>query len=129
MTTPPIDQHVTFIYAADLARSAAFYADVLRLPLVLDQGACRIFRVAGDAFLGVCRSAEPPPSPPTGIILTLVSADVDAWHTYLVTLGVAIEKPPTYNEKYNIYHLFIRDPDGYLLEIQTFRDPSWPAPR
>ena len=37
-----------------------------------------------------------------------------------------MEKPPTYNPTYHIYHLFVRDPDGYLVEIQTFLDPAWP---
>jgi hypothetical protein len=34
-------------------------------------------------------------------------------------------KPPTYNERYQIYHLFARDPNGYLIEIQRFEDPRW----
>ncbi|CAK0856243.1 unnamed protein product [Prorocentrum cordatum] len=40
--------------------------------------------------------------------------------------GVPLEKEPTLNPRYNIYHLFIRDPDGHLVEIQQFRDPMWP---
>jgi catechol 2,3-dioxygenase-like lactoylglutathione lyase family enzyme len=39
--------------------------------------------------------------------------------------GVEITKPPTYNERYQIYHLFARDPNGYLVEIQRFEDPRW----
>ncbi len=52
MTMPPIDQQVTFIYSADLERSRRFYAEVLGLEQVLDQGACRIFRVAGEGSWG-----------------------------------------------------------------------------
>jgi catechol 2,3-dioxygenase-like lactoylglutathione lyase family enzyme len=40
---------------------------------------------------------------------------------------VAIEKRPTMNTTYNIYHFFMRDPDGYLVEIQRFLDPAWPS--
>ena len=54
----PFDQQVTFLYTRDLAASAHFYAEVLGLPLVLDQGLCRIYRVSGDAFLGVCQRDE-----------------------------------------------------------------------
>jgi len=50
---PAFDQFVTFLYTRDLERSAAFYGELLGLPLVLDQGGCRIFRVARDGFLGV----------------------------------------------------------------------------
>ena len=122
------DQQVTFLYATDLERSARFYRDVLGLHLVLDQGPCQIFQVAGDAFLGVCRCAEARPSAPDGVIVTLVSQDVDGWHAKLKARSVPMEAPPAFNETYNIYHLFLRDPDGYCIEIQQFRDPSWPAP-
>lgn len=124
--TPPFDQQVTFLYTNDLTLTARFYEDVLRLPLVLNQGSCRIYRVSRDAFLGVCQHTAP--STPDGVIITLVSGQVDAWHERLLAYGVPIEKPPTLNPTYHIYHLFARDPNGYLVEIQTFLDPAWPQP-
>ena len=27
----------------------------------------------------------------------------------------------------NIYHMLVRDPAGYLVELQTFLDPRWDA--
>lgn len=126
MPHPTIEQQVTFLYTGDLETSHAFYAGVLGLPLVLDQGTCRIYRTGPGAFVGLCRRADPP-TRPDGVILTLVSADVDGWYHHLVALGIPIAKPPTHNTAYNIYHLFLRDPNGYLLEIQTFLDPAWPA--
>lgn len=125
MPRPRIDQQVTFLSTKDLAASAEFYHTLLGLPLVLDQGACQIFRVGQDAFLGFCEHLSDDRQP-GGVILTLVSDEVDAWADYLTKAGVALEKPPTLNERFNIYHLFVRDPDGYLVEIQTFRDPQWP---
>jgi catechol 2,3-dioxygenase-like lactoylglutathione lyase family enzyme len=124
---PTIDQQVTFLYTQRLAESAHFYERVLGLPLVLDQGTCRIYQVAGTAFVGICERADAP-AEPRGVIFTLVTQEVDRWHEYLVAQGVAIEKPPTLNPAYNIYHCFLRDPSGYLIEIQTFRDPTWPQP-
>ena len=61
----PFEQQVTFIYASDPERSWRFYGETLGLELALDQGACRIYRVAGrEGFLGVCRArAETPPPP------------------------------------------------------------------
>ncbi len=122
------EQQVTFLYTADLARSAAFYEDKLGLPLVLDQGACRIYRVQGDAYLGFC-TRQDAARPTEGVIITLVSSDVDGWYEYLRSQGVSFEKPPALNPKFNIYHCFLRDPNGYLLEIQSFLDASWPAPQ
>lgn len=123
---PSIDQQVTFLLTEDLAATALFYEEVLQLPLVLDQDSCRIYRVSGDAFIGFCERAAP--GDPSDLLFTLVTREVDAWHEYLVTRGVPIEKPPTLNLQYNIYQMFVRDPNGYLIEIQTFRDPAWPAP-
>jgi hypothetical protein len=41
--------------------------------------------------------------------------------------GVALEAPPATKETFNIYHFFLRNPDGYLIEVQRFLDPAWPA--
>jgi catechol 2,3-dioxygenase-like lactoylglutathione lyase family enzyme len=125
MQTPSLDQQVTFLYTEDLDASAAFYGDVLKLKLVLDQGTCRIYQVTPSAFVGLCKR-EGARRDSRDVILTLVSDEVDAWHDFLVAQGVPIVKPPTFNEAYNIYHIFFNDPNGYLLEIQTFKDPSWP---
>jgi catechol 2,3-dioxygenase-like lactoylglutathione lyase family enzyme len=125
MLRPPVDQQVTFLYTRDLAATAAFYEDVLELPLVLDQGSCRIYRVSKDSFLGFCQRDEAPERP-SGVTITLVTSEVNAWHHFLGAKGITFEKPPTRNPTYNIYHCFLRDPNGYLLEIQEFLDPTWP---
>ena len=92
---PSIDQQVTFLLTTDLAATAHFYEDVLQLPLVLDQGSCRIYHVSGDAFIGFCERAAP--GDPSDLLFTLVTQEVDAWYAFLMAQGVAIEKPPTFN--------------------------------
>lgn len=126
MSRPKIDQQVTFLYTRDLAKTAVFYEELLELPLILDQGSCRIYRVSADGFLGFCQREEAPEEP-VGVIFTLVTTEVDAWHRFLSDKGVEFEKPPVLNPDYNIYHCFLRDPNGYLLEIQQFLDPAWPS--
>ena len=127
MTIPSVDQQVTFIYAHDLERTAAFYGPVLGLEQVLDQGACRIFRVAGEAFLGICSKGKRSPEP-GGVIVTLVTAEVDAWYEWLKARDVPLDGPPAVNEAYGIYNFFAHDPNGYLVEFQRFLDPAWPSP-
>ncbi len=122
------DQQVTFLYCRDLEASAAFYEETLGLSLVLDQGGCRIYRVSADGFRGICRVREGRAIATEGVIVTLVAADVDGWHTRLAARGVVFETPPKRNPDFAIYHCFLRDPDGYLLEIQRFEDPAWPKP-
>jgi catechol 2,3-dioxygenase-like lactoylglutathione lyase family enzyme len=129
MTFPAIDEQVTFIYTTDLERSADFYERVLRLRLALDQGGCRIYHVAGGAYIGVCQRAagdiQPPSLDKHSVILTLVTEEVDAWYERLAGHGVAFEARPRLNAEYGIYHVFLRDPNGYLLEIQRFENRHW----
>ena len=123
----PIDAHITFCYTRDLAAAARFYEDVVGLRLVLDQGGCRIYEVAGSAYIGFCQREDA--AEPRGVLLTFVTDDVDAWHERLVAGGAVSEKAPAHNPDYAIYHCFLRDPNGYLLEIQRFEDPRWSAER
>jgi len=90
----------------------------------------RIFEVTSSAYIGLCH-ADPKSLKGTGVsadgvVLCLVSDAVDDWAVHLRTEGVQIEKEPQMNTRYNIYHLFVRDPDGHLVEIQRFLDPAWP---
>lgn len=126
MSHPPIDQQVTFLYTRDLEKSTHFYEALMGLELVLDQGACRIYQVSDQGYLGICQSSEAPEQP-QGIIFTFATHEVDQWYQYLSDQGVEFDKPPAVNPKFNLYHCFLRDPNGYLLEIQQFLDPAWPG--
>ena len=121
---PSIEQQITFLPTFDLGETARFYEEILGLPLKVDQGVCRIYQVTQDGYLGFCQqSDEQPGELPSGtrqVILTLVTQRVDEWYAYLQDRGVPFEKPPAVNQKYDIYHCFLRDPNGYLLEIQRF---------
>ena len=123
MSHPSIDQQITFLYTRDLAETSHFYEDIMGLTLVLDQGGCRIYRISEDGFLGFCEREDVPEPAPNTVIFTLVTQEVDEWYHYLSNKGVEFEKPPAHNPKYDIYHLFLRDPNGYLLEIQRFNHP------
>ncbi|MDF1663691.1 MAG: VOC family protein [Planctomycetota bacterium] len=118
-------QFLTFLGCRNLKKTAQFYEVLLDLECVLDQGCCRIFRVSGDGFIGFCEQED---IQETGrqVIATFVTEDVDGEARTLSEKGVKIEKPPTLNTKFNIYHCFLRDPDDYLIEIQRFEDPNWP---
>jgi catechol 2,3-dioxygenase-like lactoylglutathione lyase family enzyme len=120
-----IDAQITFCYTLDLTTTSRFYSQKLGLPLVLDQGGCRIYRTAPGAYLAFCDREDS--GRPSGVVLTLVTEDVDAWYEQLTGLGVAFEQEPTHNDEYGIYHCLLSDPNGYLIEIQSFDDPNWNA--
>ena len=122
-----IDSQISFFSTLDLDRTSDFYVNLLGLSLVLDQGSCRIYSTAGNAYLGFCLKDRMPAT--EGVIITLVMDDVDAYCEKLRGLGVVFEKEPAFNPRYNIYHCFLRDPNGYSVEIQRFEDPDWNRPR
>jgi catechol 2,3-dioxygenase-like lactoylglutathione lyase family enzyme len=119
-----IDQQITFLYTSDLQKTAMFYEDVMGLDLALDQGSCRIYHAAPHSFLGICHKQDIVIDP-SNVIFTFVTQDVDDWYILLKSNGVTFDTPPTYNPDYQIYHCFLRDPNGYRIEIQRFEDPRW----
>ena len=124
MSHPPIDQQITFLYTSDLQSTARFYEEVLGLALALDQGACRIYCVGEDSYLGFCQR-DNVQSDHEDVIFTLVTQQVDEWYQYLKKQGVNFEIPPSINRKFNIYQCMFRDVNGYLIEIQRFFDDGW----
>lgn len=118
-----IDALITFLPVADLDATHRFYGGVLDLPLALDQGACRIYRVAGGGYVGFC--ARPGASAVPGVIVTLVTDDVEAWHRRVTDAGIETDGPPRRNPRYDIVHFYTRDPDGWAVEVQRFEDPRW----
>lgn len=118
------DQQITFLLVADLEASTTFYRDVLGLAVVLDQGDCRILRITETAFIGICERSDR--ADPGAVLITLVTDKVDERHQQLIAASVTCEKTPQLNPRYNVYHAFYRDPDGFLVEVQQFRDEAWP---
>ena len=120
------DSIITFLPTRDLVQTAQFYEKILNLELALDQTRCRIYRVAESGFLGFCLKDEV--TPHDCVILTLVTEEVDHWQALLAEHKVPIEKGPIFNPDFQIYQMFLRDPNGYLIEIQRFEDPRWRTP-
>ena len=120
-----IDAGITFFRVADIERAHTFYEQGLGLELVLDQGGCRIYRLTDTSYLGVCEREEHPPS---NVITTIVTDDVDGWYRRFVGAGGDVDGEPRDNDDYRIYHFFGTDPDGYVLEVQRFWDDDWSEP-
>ena len=117
------DALITFLPSSDLVASRDFYVRVLGLTLVEDQTACLIFKVTDAAFIGVCDSLEV--SGHNSVITTLVTDDVDGWCDRIIDTGGTVHSGPEHSDQYGIYHAFVHDPDGNVLEIQRFDDSSW----
>lgn len=114
-----INNLITFLPTIDLDKTARFYQDVLELEINKDQGDCLIYKSCENAYVGFC--LRPYKFLEGKIILTLIVDDVDeAYNALSKKINSVDISPPKLNEKYNIYHFFINDPNGYLIEIQIF---------
>ncbi len=115
---------IGFYGTPDLQQTHSFYADLLGLPLALDQGTCRLYAVPGGGYLGfcehlaVCHTHKSP-------LITLITNEVDMVYNRLRQAGITPEAPPQINTRFNLYHFFVRDPAGYTVEIQQFLDDDW----
>lgn len=119
---PGIKEQITWVYTDNLEKSSHFYGDVIGLPLAIDEGSARIFKVADGGFVGVCQAWGDRQVAPEGTCLTFVTDEVDAWHRYLSERGIELEGPPHALPQFGIYACFARDPSGYRVEFQQFLD-------
>ena len=119
----PFTETITFFYTADMDATAKFYEDIFGLLLVVDQGVCRIFQVGSGGYLAFCDRKTA--AVPDGVVFTFVTQDVDGWVARLQAYGVELERAAQETKPFGIYNCFLRDPNGYLLEIQRFSDPNW----
>jgi predicted enzyme related to lactoylglutathione lyase len=111
----------------DLARSHAFYGDVLGLAVCREFGPPvrrGVVYFLGNGLLEVSGHAE---QPPVGLELWLQVRDVDREHERLAGAGVTVTRPPR-REPWGLIEMWIEDPDG---RRRTRRTPSgssrtWP---
>jgi hypothetical protein len=118
------DYAITFFYYDDIHAVVDFYERVMGFELVLDQGLARIYRAGRSSYLGIVdgnrghlRHQEK-----SAVLFTLVSDDVAGWHARL-----AAHKVRDLTEirlGHFCEHFFFKDPAGYALEVQKFRDPA-----
>ncbi len=121
---PPIDSQVTFLYYADLDAAAGFYGDVLQLEQTFDQGWVKIFAITPTASVGIVdetRGAHQARDD-NAVMLSLVTADVDAWHAHLSAAGAEILGAPADSASVPVRAFLARDPGGYTVEFFQWID-------
>lgn len=117
-----IEGQITFLPTADLTTTDAFYAGVLGLRLVRDQGICRIYATAPGAYLGFCERGDAVPSEHR-VVLTLLVDDVATAFDRAVANGAPVVETPAHSARFAALTGFVRDPNGYLVEFQRFDEP------
>ncbi len=115
-----VTQNISFYKTDDLERTRAFYEGVLGLKLIKDQTLCHIYEVTKTSAIGFC--THHPKDKTSGACITFVfeqRTSVDTWHQTLQSKGLH-PTLPSVNERFQIYHFFIRDPNEYMVEFQVF---------
>jgi predicted enzyme related to lactoylglutathione lyase len=115
-----INKQIIFLPTNDLRTTTHFYKNLLNLKIFLDQGDCVIFKTCENGYIGFCD--RPLKFIDGKIILTFIVENVDQVYENLQSVSDYEISPPISNLKYRIYHFFITDPNGYLIEFQKFLD-------
>lgn len=120
----PVDLSITFLYYRDLAAACAFYERVLGLELAIDQGWSKIYRITGQAHVGLVdetrgmhRASDPKP-----VQICIRVPDVEAWHRWAEAQGVQALTEPRSSTALRIRAFVFNDPEGYQIEVQSALD-------
>ncbi|MFC2156569.1 VOC family protein [Acidobacteriota bacterium] len=123
MTDLSIQANLVFFYYKDLDSAVEFYERTLGLEEVLDYGFAKIFRISETSYIGLVdetggmhTTAEPKTA-----TLSFITDEVETWFEYLSGQGVEIHRPLSESSRIPIKGFVAKDPEGYLLEFETFR--------
>jgi lactoylglutathione lyase len=122
LSVPGVEGLITFLYYEDLEGAVRFYEDVMGFEKIVDQGWAKIYRVAGEAHVGLVDGSRGyhRPSPSKPVMVTVVVDNVDAWYRYLRVMGVETLTEPRDHEELGVRAFLLEDPEGYVIEIQKF---------
>lgn len=112
---------ITFQYYRDLPAAMAFYEDVLGFELAIDQGWSKIYRIAGQAHVGLVdetRGMQNWAEDKT-VQICLRVPDVDAWYAWAQSQHVPGMTELRDSEELGIRAFAMNDPEGYQIEVQT----------
>ena len=109
------------IHVADVARSCAFYRDVLRLeslprPAFDFPGAWFRFGVTQELHL-IGRRMEQTPTVNRNNHFALLVDDIAAWEKHLAEVRADFQ--PCKQRPDGAWQIFLRDPDGHFIELFT----------
>lgn len=121
-----IQSQITFLYYREIEPIASFYEDVMGFELVEDQGWAKIYRVGGNAFLGIVAGDRGfhKPQDKNAVLVTLVVENVPGWYDYLKEKTVKILTDVQHSEDIQVRCFFFEDPGGYTFEVEQFLKPG-----
>lgn len=120
------------LYVSDLARSEAFYTDVIGLEVIARIETPDVREVIvgtpgeGGQLMLAQRTVPDGPVVPAGIWKTYIATDdAQALYDHAVERGATPVEPPRHLERFRVTIAFVADPDGYLVELgQRHEEPA-----
>ena len=120
LSAQPIVQSMpgmVFLGTERLKETVDFYTSRIGMEIWLEQVDCVILKL-DNLHLGFCQRKKRD----TQGIITLWYPTVEEVDSKYSELADLAEGPPVENPKYRIYHFFLKDPEGRVLEVQQFLD-------
>ncbi len=115
-----------FLYYKDLQRATDFYTKIIGLELLTEYDNASILRIAESSFVILVDAAKGMHSAdePKTVALALLTNQLSKWYDHITENGVEIKY--TYKPKEGGPHdgFVAIDPEGYLLEFETFKQHS-----
>lgn len=112
-----------FLYYKDLDKATKFYTETLGLELLSDYTMAKILRITSDSYLILVDATKGmhTADEPKTVALALLTNQLGDWYNYLKKEGVKIKYD--YKPKEGGAHdgFVAIDPEGYLLEFETFK--------
>lgn len=119
-----ISAGITFFYHKDIESAVQFYSEIMGFQLVSDQGWAKIFRIAGNSYMGVVAGKEGfyQPQEKNAVLLTVVVDNVQEWYERLRETDAVFLTEMQHKPEIQVRCFFLQDPAGYAIEIQQFLD-------
>jgi|GEM_PF-168432 len=112
-----------YFYYKDVEKATDFYTGTLGMELVADYGDIKIIRLAENSFLtltGFANSLHDVNDPKT-VAVALLTTQLAEWNAYLKQNSVPFKYEYKPREGGPHDGFVISDPEGYLLEFETFK--------
>jgi catechol 2,3-dioxygenase-like lactoylglutathione lyase family enzyme len=106
----------------DLQAAKAFYTDKLGLRILSESDSSVVLSVTGDSKLVLrdISQTQYTPSTPKSVALAFLTPDLQGWYDYLLAQKVTIKYPLKVKPGGPHDGFVAVDPEGYLLEFETF---------
>jgi catechol-2,3-dioxygenase len=113
----------TFLYYEDLPKATKFYTETIGLELVADYQMASILRVSSDAFIILVDAAKGmhTSEEPKTVALALLTEELGQWYAHLRSEKVPFRYPYKPSDGGPHDGFVVIDPEGYLLEFETFK--------